>query len=161
VPARDGESGESDDENKHVGSATLKIMGDYGKSKKVMVAMENRGSGVPRGRCATSRGRARASATATGVEPARRHHQRLRHVRQLRSRQLSRSGNAARRHPRLFPMTDGNCHVKLNPARYDLPAALALVKSLNYQGLYSIEAGGQGDPHENVQRIYDVLLPNM
>jgi len=61
----------------------------------------------------------------------------------------------------LFPMTDGNCHVKLNPARYDLPAALALVKSLNYQGLYSIEAGGQGDPHENVQRIYDVLLPNM
>jgi len=31
--------------------------------------------------------------------------------------------------------------------------------------LYSIESGGGGaagvDPHENVQRIYDVLLANM
>src|SRR5262245_41800911 len=63
----------------------------------------------------------------------------------------------------MFPMTDGNCHVKLNPARYDLPAALALVKSLNYKGLYSIEAGGNmgPDPYQNVQAIYDVLLPNI
>ena len=63
----------------------------------------------------------------------------------------------------MFPLTDGNCHIKLNPARYDLPAALALVKSLAYRGLYSIEAGGGAgpDPHQNVQSIYDVLLPNM
>jgi hypothetical protein len=61
----------------------------------------------------------------------------------------------------MFPLTDGNCHVKLNPARYDLPAALALTKELGYRGLYSIESGGSvagTDPHENVQRIYDILL---
>jgi hypothetical protein len=42
---------------------------------------------------------------------------------------------------------------------------LALTKQLGYKGLYSIESGGGGaagvDPHENVQRIYDVLLANM
>jgi hypothetical protein len=64
----------------------------------------------------------------------------------------------------MFPLTDGNCHVKLNPARYDLAAALALTKELGYKGLYSIESGGNAggaDPHENVQRIYDVLLANL
>jgi hypothetical protein len=60
----------------------------------------------------------------------------------------------------MFPLTDGNCHVKLNPARYDLPSALALTKELRYTGLYSIEANTQAgtDPHEAVQRIYDVLM---
>src|SRR4029078_8268982 len=57
----------------------------------------------------------------------------------------------------MFPLTDGNCHVKLNPARYDLPAALALTRTLGYKGLYSIEAGGMGDSYDNVQKIYDVL----
>jgi hypothetical protein len=64
----------------------------------------------------------------------------------------------------MFPLTDGNCHVKLNPARYDLPAALALTKEIGYQGLYSIESGGSSagtDPHENVQKIYDVLIANI
>jgi hypothetical protein len=61
----------------------------------------------------------------------------------------------------MFPLTDGNCHVKLNPARYDLPAALALTKELGYKGLYSIEAGGTGDSYENVQKIYDVLVANI
>ena len=62
----------------------------------------------------------------------------------------------------MFPLTDGNCHVKLNPARYDLPAALALVKQLRYTGLYSIEAGGGGaDPYQNVQSIYDALIPGI
>src|SRR6267378_323071 len=53
----------------------------------------------------------------------------------------------------MFPLTDANCHVKLNPARYDLPAALALVKQLGYTGLYSIEAGAGTDPYQNVQNI--------
>jgi hypothetical protein len=147
-------------ENKDVGVAALKIMGDYGKSKKVMVAMENRGSGVPRGGGDVAAGPVlppqppawslladiiKGSGTYANCDLGNFPDQETQHA-GIRG---------------LFPMTDGNCHVKLNPARYDLPAALALVKSLNYQGLYSIEAGGQGDPHENVQRIYDVLLPNM
>jgi len=38
-----------------------------------------------------------------------------------------------------------------------------LTTALGYTGLYSIEAGGGGgaDPHEAVQRIYDVLLGNI
>jgi sugar phosphate isomerase/epimerase len=61
----------------------------------------------------------------------------------------------------LMPMTDGNTHVKLNPARYDLPAALALTKQMGYTGLYSIEGSTQGDPYDNVQKIYDVLIANL
>ena len=57
-------------------------------------------------------------------------------------------------------MTDGNCR-EAQPRALRSAGGIALVKSLNYTGLYSIEAGGQGDPHENVQRIYDVLLANM
>ena len=61
----------------------------------------------------------------------------------------------------MFPLTDGNCHVKLNPARYDLPTALALVKEVGYKGLYSIEGSTTGDPYDNVQQIYDVLVANI
>ena len=63
----------------------------------------------------------------------------------------------------MLPLTDGNCHVKLNPSRYDLTAALALVKELGYTGLYSIEANGSSgaDPYAAVQRIYDALIPNI
>ena len=63
----------------------------------------------------------------------------------------------------MFPLTDGNCHVKLNPARSNLTAALAVVERLGYTGLYSIEAGGGAgtNTHQAVQNIYDVLLPNM
>ena len=61
----------------------------------------------------------------------------------------------------MFPHSDGNCHVKLNPDRYDLPAALALTRELGYRGLYSIEAGGAGDAYDNVQSIYDVLLSHI
>jgi hypothetical protein len=38
----------------------------------------------------------------------------------------------------MFPHTDGNCHMKiLNPAIYDLAAAIQLTKELVYKGLYS------------------------
>jgi hypothetical protein len=45
-----------------------------------------------------------------------------------------------------------------DPARFDFAAAIALVKSFKYTGLYSIEAGG-GQAYDNVQKIYDALLP--
>ena len=62
----------------------------------------------------------------------------------------------------MFPYTGGNCHMKmLNPATYDLAAAIALIKSLGYTGLYSIENEQQGDPYENVQKVYDLVLANI
>ena len=160
-------------ENKRVAIETLKAMGDYGKSKKIMVAMENRGGGGGR-RGAAPPGAPPAPATlpvpAAPAGPA---------AYILLVEIIKDSGTYANcdlgnfpdqdtQHAgmrAMFPLTDGNCHVKLNPARYDLPAALPLTKELAYKGLYSIEAGGGGvagaDPYENVQRIYDVLLANI
>jgi sugar phosphate isomerase/epimerase len=152
-------------ENKDVAIVTLKAMGEYGKSKNVMVAMENRGGGGARGGTGAAAGSAPpAPAPAPPSPPAW----------MLLVEIIKGSGTYANcdlgnfpdqetQHAgmrAMFPLTDGNCHVKLNPARYDLPAALALTKELRYTGLYSIEANAQAgtDPHEAVQRIYDVLM---
>src|SRR4029453_17111457 len=51
------------EENKHVAIAALKAMGDYGKSKNIMVAMENRGGGGGR------RGAAAPGTPPTGAAP--------------------------------------------------------------------------------------------
>ncbi len=176
-------------ENKADAIAALKAMGDYGKSKNVMIAMENRGSGAGR-RGAPPAGAPGGATTppATGAPPAAAPQPPASaaapaappgpaayillveiikgsgtyancDIGNFPDQETQHAGMRA-----MFPLTDGNCHVKLNPARYDLPAALALTKELGYRGLYSIESGGTAggtDPHENVQRIYDVLLANM
>ena len=152
-------------ENKDVAIAALKAMGDYGKSKNIMVAMENRGGGGGR------QGAPAPGATPASPAPP------VPAAWVLLVEIIKGSGTYANcdlgnfpdqdtQHAGIrgmFPLTDGNCHVKLNPARYDLPAALALVKQLRYTGLYSIEAGGGGgaDPYQNVQSIYDVLIPDI
>jgi hypothetical protein len=48
-----------------------------------------------------------------------------------------------------------------NPPTYDLTAAIALIKSLGYTGLHSIENEQQGDPYENVQKVYDIVVANI
>jgi hypothetical protein len=149
------------EENKAVAIEALKAMGDYGKSKNIMVSMENRGGG------------GRQGAPAPGATPAPPAPpawillvEIIKGSGTYANCDLGNFPDQATQHAGIrgmFPLTDGNCHVKLNPARYDLPAALALVKSLPYAGLYSIEAGGGSgtEPHAAVQAIYDVLLPNM
>jgi hypothetical protein len=155
-------------ENKDAAIATLKAMGDYGKSKNIMVAMENRGGGGARGAVPPGAGAAPPPAPAASPSPA---------AWVLLVEIIKGSGTFANcdlgnfpdqetQHAGIrgmFPLTDGNCHVKLNPARYDLAAALALTKELAYRGLYSIEANVPSgtDPHESVQRIYDVLLASI
>jgi len=155
-------------ENKDAAIATLKAMGDYGKTKNIMVAMENRGGGGARGGTAPAGAGAAPAAPAASPSPA---------AWVLLVEIIKGSGTYANcdlgnfpdqetQHAGMrgmFPLTDGNCHVKLNPARYDLAAALALTKELAYKGLYSIEANVASgtDPHESVQRIYDVLLANI
>jgi len=62
----------------------------------------------------------------------------------------------------MFPFTDGNCHMKLlNPPTYDLADVVRLTKVLGYKGLYSIENELPGDPHKNVQDVYDVLMATL
>jgi hypothetical protein len=154
-------------ENKAIAIATLKLMGDYGKSKKVMVSMEPRGGGGGgRGRRGGPGAPGAAPAAPEAPPPA---------AWIILTEIIKGSGTSANvdignfpdqetQHAgmrAMFPLTVGNSHVKLNPARYDLPVALALTKELGYKGLYSIEAGGSGDPYDNVQKIYDVLVANI
>jgi sugar phosphate isomerase/epimerase len=162
--------GQPTQENKEIAIAALKAMGDYGKSKNIKVAMENRGGGGGRQSAAAPVNPAPPAPPANPAPAAPAAWVLLVEI-------IKGSGTWANcdlgnfpdqetQHAGIrgmFPLSDGNCHVKLNPARYDLPAALAVVKQLRYTGLYSIEAGGGAgtDPHQAVQNIYDVLLPNM
>ena len=156
-------------DNKDVATAALKAMGDYGKSKNVMISMENRGSGAGRGAGAPGASPA-ASPTPTPVPPSPAAWVLLVEIIKASGTyancDLGNFPDQATQHAGIrgmLPLTDGNVHVKLNPARYDLPAALALTRELGYKGIYSIEASSAsgGDPHEAVQRIYDVLLANI
>jgi len=58
----------------------------------------------------------------------------------------------------MFPMAKGVCHAKLNPARFDIARCVEIAKQAKFAGVYSIEAGGRGDPHESVQQVVDALL---
>jgi hypothetical protein len=165
--------GQPTQENKELAIAALKAMGDYGKTKNIKVAMENRGGGGGRQGAVTPANPAPPAPPVPPAAPA----SPAPAAWVLLVEIIKGSGTWANcdlgnfpdqetQHAGIrgmFPLTDGNCHVKLNPARYDLPAALALVKQLGYTGLYSIEAGGGSgtDPHQAVQNIYDVLLPNI
>ena len=146
-------------ESKDVAIAALKAMSDYGRSRRIMVAMENRGGG-------------RQSAAATGAPAAPAPAAWVLLVEVIKASgtyancDLGNFPDQETQHAGIrgmLPLTDGNCHVKLNPARYDLTAALALVKELGYTGLYSIEANGSSgaDPYAAVQRIYDALIPSI
>src|SRR6266487_3209738 len=138
-------------DNKEIAIAALKAMGDYGKSKNIKVAMENRGGGGGRQRAAAPVNPAPPAPPANRAPPAPAAWILLVEI-------IKGSGTWANcdlgnfpdqetQHGGLramLPLTDGNCHVKLNPARYDLAAALKLTVELGYKGLYSIEAPGGG-----------------
>lgn len=61
----------------------------------------------------------------------------------------------------MFPLAVTVCHAKLNPARFDFGRCMQMSKDANYRGVYSIEAGGRGDPYEAVQQVVDALLQNL
>jgi hypothetical protein len=129
-------------ENKAAAIEALTHMTAYGKTKKIMVGAEPRGDDFT---LLTEVIRAGGAYTNPDVGNF--------------------GGDQAHQHDgirAMFPYTGGNCHLKmLNPATYDLAAAIALIKSLGYTGLYSIENEQQGDPYENVQKVYDLVLANI
>jgi sugar phosphate isomerase/epimerase len=129
-------------ENKAAAIEALTHMTAYGQRKKIMVGAEPRGDDFT---LLTEVIRAGGAYTNPDVGNF--------------------GGDQAHQHDgirAMFPYTGGNCHMKmLNPATYDLAAAIALIKSLGYTGLYSIENEQQGDPYENVQKVYDLVLANI
>ena len=129
-------------ENKAAAIDSLTRMTAYAKSKKMMVGAEPRGDDFT---LLTEVIRAGGAYTNPDVGNF--------------------GGDQAHQHNgirAMFPYTDGNCHMKmLNPPTYDLAAAIALIKSLGYTGLYSIENEQQGDPYQNVQKVYDIVVANI
>jgi sugar phosphate isomerase/epimerase len=151
-------------ESKQVAIAALKPIGAYGKAKRIMVGIENRGA---------PRSGARATPAAPPTPPATPPPidytllvEVIKAAGVYANCDLGNFTDQESQHAgirAMLPLTDGNCHVKLNPSRYDLPKALALTKELGYKGLYSIEAGvNMGpDPYENTKKILDVILANI
>ncbi len=161
------DQGRLTEENKAVAIETIRTMVAYGKTKNIKVSLEPRGGG------GEGRGRGRAGAPGAmppAVSPAaeRPFYDLLAEVIKASGAfanvDIGNFGDQEAQHAgirALMPYTVGNTHIKMNPARYDFAAAIALLEEFKYAGLYSIEAvGPQGsDPYDNVQRICDALLP--
>jgi hypothetical protein len=151
------------EDNKQVAIAALKTMGDYGKSKGVMVSLEPRGAGGGRRGAEPAPPSPstpppppyillteviKASGTYANVDLANFGDQPVQHA-----------GMRA-----MFPYTVGNTHMRLNVARYDLPTALRMMRDeFKYRGIYSIESGipAGPDPYANIQEIREVVLAHM
>jgi sugar phosphate isomerase/epimerase len=58
----------------------------------------------------------------------------------------------------MFPLAITVCHAKLKQGGLDFGRCMQISKKTNFQGAYSIEAGGKGDPYEEVQQVVDGLL---
>jgi hypothetical protein len=155
--------GQLTEANKAVAIATLKTMGEYGKSKGVMVSLEPRGGGGGR------RG-ADAPAPPPGPPPPPAYILLTEVIKasgayanvdvaNYGDQDVQQAGIRA-----MMPYTVGNTHLRLNPARYDLAAAIRIIRDeFKYQGIYLIEAGipAGPDPYANIQEIRDFMLANM
>ncbi len=58
----------------------------------------------------------------------------------------------------MIPFAAGTCHTRYNPARFDLAKLMQITKDAKYKGLYTIEAGFNGDPYVQVQTVLDNIL---
>ena len=147
------------EENKQTAIETLKIMSDYGKSRKIAVGAEPRGGGGGR----------RGGDAPAGPPPPPSYIILTEVLKAAGATSVPDIGNfggdqdtqhAGMR--AMFPLTNGNCHIKVHePPRYDLVAAIRLTRELGYKGLYSIEFENPSDPYAGVQTVYDALLANI
>ena len=150
-------------ENKQIAIATLKTMGDYGKSKGVMVSLEPRGGGGGR------RG-GEPAAPPPGPPPPPPYillTEVIKASGTYANVDLANFADQAEQHAgmrAMFPYTVGNTHMRLNPAKYDLPTALKMMREeFKYKGIYLIEQGipPGPDPYSSIQAVYEVVLANM
>jgi sugar phosphate isomerase/epimerase len=65
----------------------------------------------------------------------------------------------------LFPYAATVCHAKGlefdargNETKYDFPECIEIAKQLRFQGVYSVEYEGPGDPYQGVQNVINELL---
>jgi sugar phosphate isomerase/epimerase len=141
---------------------TLKAIGEYGKSKKVFVTMENRGGG-PRP------ARPGEPAPATNRPPNPTWEVVVEVIKAAGIHANPDIGNfpddAARAAGLrvMYPLSSGSSHAHYAPERYSEADAIKISKEVGYKGLYSIEAGRNNgpDPYAAVQSIVDELLKDI
>jgi hypothetical protein len=150
-------------QNKGIAVAALKVMGDYGKSKGVKVSLEPRGGGGGR------RG-GEPSAAPAGPPPEPPYVLLTEVIKEsgtYANVDLANYGSQEAQHAgmrMMLPYTVGNTHMRLNPAQYDLPVALKIMRDeFKYAGIYLIEQGipAGPDPYENILAVREVVLANM
>ncbi len=153
------------EQNKAIAIATLRTMGEYGKSVGVKVSLEPRGGGGG-GR----RGADPSAAPPPGPPPPPAYillTEVIKSSGTYANVDLANFGDQAEQHAgmrAMFPYTVGNTHMRLVPARYDLPAALKIMRDeIKYQGIYLVEQGipASPDPYANIQEVRDVVLEYM
>lgn len=141
---------------------TLKAIGEYGKSKKVFVTMENRGGGRRPPRPGEPEPPANRPASPTWEVV----------VEVIKASGIHANpdiGNfpddAARAAGlrAMYPLSSGSSHAHYAPERYSEADAIKISKEVGYKGLYSIEAGRNNgpDPYAAVQSIVDELLKDI
>jgi hypothetical protein len=57
----------------------------------------------------------------------------------------------------MFPLARGLAHAKMGP-RFDMAKCIQIGTAAGFKGVFSIEAGGRGDPYQAVQQILDALI---
>jgi hypothetical protein len=163
-------------EVKQTAIETLKTIGDYGKSRKIFVTMENRGGGGGRGpapvAAATPGGSAAGAPPAPGPGrgPGTAGWQVV--VEVIKAAGIYANpdvGNFPDEEARaaglraMYPLSSGSSHCHYNPERYSEANAIKISKEVGYKGLYSIEASSINgpDPYSQIQTITDELLKDI
>ncbi len=141
--------------------ATLKTIGDYGRSHKVAVTMENRGRGGG-GRSGAGPGVATVPVSVSWEVV----------VDVIKAAGIYANpdiGNFPDEETRaaglrvMYPLSSGSSHCHYDPERYSEANAIKISKEVGYRGLYSIEAAANNgpDPYTAVQTILDELLKDI
>jgi hypothetical protein len=60
----------------------------------------------------------------------------------------------------MFPIAGAVAHAKLREGQ-DFARCMRIAKETGFTGVFSIEAGGRGDPYVEVQSIVDALVANL
>lgn len=129
---------------------TLKTIGEYGRSRRVWVTMENRGTGGP-------------NAATAGWEVV---------VEVIKAAGIHANPDTGNFHDEqaraeglrvLYPLSSGSSHVHYDPERFNEANALKVSREVDYKGLYSIEATRKNgpDPYAAVQMILDEILKDI
>jgi sugar phosphate isomerase/epimerase len=58
----------------------------------------------------------------------------------------------------MFPLAKTICHAKLKQGGVDFARCVQISQDAHFEGVYSIEAGGKGDPYQEVQQVIDKLI---